>query len=123
MVNVDSLAAWPFPGDSPVVKARRVALAYRARLAEVDPEGCAVIDKRVERWGQGWAVVRLQTFELDQWISVKDAAELASVQVRQIAAWRRMGRLRGRRAGNTWEYLVRDVLSLSTTPRSRRKKA
>jgi hypothetical protein len=130
----DELAAWPFPGDSPVVRARRVALAYRARLAEVDPAGCALIDKRVNRWGQSWAAPS-EHFDLDDWISARDAARLASVQVSRIGKWRRAGRLPGRlctrlsrtrltaaSARHTWEYQVRDVLNLSTSVRARGKR-
>lgn len=86
MVGADTLAAWPFRDG-------------------------AQIDRRVQRWGQGWAAERTR-LDPDGWVSARDAAELASVQVRRIAAWRRMGRLRGRRVGSTWEYRVRDVLAL-----------
>lgn len=115
-------AAWPFPGDSPVVRARRIALAYRVRLAEVDPEGCERLDQQVRRWGQNWAVTQLHHFDLDDWLSVREAADLASVQTRQIAAWRRNGRLRGRLSGDRWQYRARDVMALATNPRYRAKR-
>lgn len=122
MPAADKLAAWPFPGDSPIVRSRRVALAYRERLSEVDPDACAQVDQRMLRMGQGWAVVRIQHFDLDDWVSAREAAELASVQVRQIAAWRRNGRLPGRPSGRSWQYQVRDVLGLSTGPRRRKSR-
>lgn len=112
---------WPWIGDSPTVILRRVAGAYRARLAEVDEAGCALLDEQMVKWGQGWVVVRLFTFDLDDWLSASDAAELACVQVRQIARLRRLGRLHGRRVGKRWQYQAREVLAVSTQTRSRRR--
>lgn len=111
---------WPFPGDSPVVRARRVALAYRAALLTADPVSCDTLDRRMRGWGQGWAVVRLYHYEMTDWITPAQAAELGSVNRRTVAAWRRHGRLRGRRGAGGWEYLAGDVLlALSGTTRGR----
>ena len=115
-------SAWPWVGDSPMVIVRRVAGAYRARLAEVDEASCALLDEQMVKWGQGWVVVRLFTFDLDDWLSARDAAELACVQVRQIARLRRLGRLHGRRVGKRWQYQAREVLAVSTHARSRRRR-
>jgi hypothetical protein len=113
---------WPYPGDSPVVVARRVALAYRARLAESDPDACAALDKRLTLWGQGWAVSKLVTFSLDDWLNPRQAAEVASIEVHSIAQLRRSGRLPGRWRNGTWEYRYRDVLALSTVKRHRKRR-
>lgn len=114
---------WPYPGDSPVVRARRVALAYRARLAELDEPACTALDELCRQWGQGWAVVHLLTFDWEDWLTPRQAAELASVQVRHIAKLRRNGRLNGRRNEGRWEYQAGEVLAaLSLTVRSHRKR-
>lgn len=111
---------WPFPGDSPVLKARRALYAYRAKLERVDPAGCAELDARMRRWGLTWIVPRELPADLGTWVSAADAADLAAVEMATLRQLRRRGRLHGRlNAANRWEYRVADVLALSTQPRGR----
>jgi hypothetical protein len=111
---------WLYPGDSPLVIARRVAGAYRARLAREAPDACAELDAQMVRLGQTWAVPRLLHFDLDDLLSPAQAAELAAVQPDTIGQLRRAGRLPGTLVDGVWYYLARDVLALSTHTRRRR---
>ena len=113
---------WPFPGDVPLVRARKVALAYRDALSTVDPAACRRLDDRMRSYGQTWAVPRIVAFDLDAWVSVQDAAELASVEPAALRTWRRRRRIVGRLVNGRWEYRAGDVLALSTAPRTRRTK-
>ena len=84
---------------------------YRAALSEADPVACATIDARMVGWGQGWVVVRLLPFRMDEWLTATEAAELASVPLAQIAKRRREGKLTGRRIGRRWQYRASDVVA------------
>jgi hypothetical protein len=93
--------AWPYPGDAPLTRARKVALAYRARLADRAPEACASLDLVVAKWGETWATPQLHRFDPDEWLSARDAAELACVTTNTLRVWRSRRRLQGRRAGRS----------------------
>lgn len=115
--------AWPYPGDSPLARARRVAQAYRARLQDADPAAAAALDRLMTAWGQGWVTPRAELFDLDDWVGPADAAELAAVDPAQLRVWRHRGRITGRQGPDGWEYQVRDVLALISTVRHRTRGA
>jgi hypothetical protein len=70
---------WPFPGDSELDKARRIARDYRNELHRIAPEHCARMDEQARRLGQGWVTPQLATIDLDDWITVREAAEYLSL--------------------------------------------
>lgn len=112
---------WPYPGDSPLARARRIAQAYRARLDDVAPDYVADLDQRFVDWGETWIVPRLAIFDLDDWLTPGQAAELGGVDTATVRMWRARGRLRGHRdAAGHWIYLARDVIALISAPRTRR---
>lgn len=114
--------SWPYPGDSPLVRARRVALAYRQRLQQISPQACAELDERMDQLGQGWAIPRPVIADPNAWISSRDAADLAAVAVATLYDLRKSGRLTGRRTkSGRWEYQVREIMALATQPRTRKK--
>ena len=110
---------WPFPGDSPTARARRVALAYRARLLMLNPAACEALDAQMRNMGQRWVAPTIQAHRMDDWVPPRVAAELAAVELATLREWRRRGRLTGRKRDGRWEYQVRDVLALSTATRRR----
>lgn len=113
---------WPYPGDVPLVVARRVAWAYRQRLQQVAPDDCAQLDQVMTRLGQTWAAPGPAPHPAT-WITATEAARLAAVGTGTIAALRRTGRLTGRqRKPHRWEYRTADILALSDQPRTRRKR-
>lgn len=111
---------WPYPGDSAIVRARRVALAYRQRLELCAPQDCAELDELMRRYGQNWAVPRPVTTDIEAYIGAADAAELAAISMAQLRAARANGTITGRRnhAGR-WEYRVGDILAMGARPRTR----
>lgn len=117
------MAGWPYPGDAPVTRARKVALAYRAGLADRAPEACASLDATISGWGETWAVGQIHRFDPDEWLSAHDAAELACVSLATLRVWRGRGRLHGRTRAGRWEYLAADVLNLSANVRRRPTRA
>lgn len=111
---------WPYPGDSPVAKARRVAHAYRARLEDAQPDWAAQLDQRFVSWGERWVVPHLALFDLDDWLTPAEAAELGGVDTATVRMWRARGRLTGcRNANGDWRYRARDVIALLSAPRTR----
>lgn len=113
---------WPYPGDSPVVRARRVAHAYRAKLADIDPQACAQLDATMRKFGQQWAVPRVLTYDPAAWLNPTEAADLAGVRPDTLRIWRLRGLLVGRKTeAGEWEYRASDIIALTTKPRTRKK--
>lgn len=112
---------WPYPGDSPLVRARRLVHAYRSIAEEADPEGCAEMDARAYAWGESWAVPTLLAVDPDEWLSPAEAANIACVGVETLRQMRRRGVLAGERDGRTYKYRAGDIYSLSTAIRGRNR--
>jgi hypothetical protein len=114
------MTGWPYPGDSPLARARRLAQAYRAALADTDPGACDQLDERARTWGETWIVPAVITHDLDDWLTPTQAADLACVDPAHLRTWRHRGRLTGRqRPDGGWEYQARDILELLTNRRRR----
>lgn len=113
------MTAYPFPGDSPVARARRIARAYRERLAAVDLHNCAQLDELCVEWGESWVAPRTLRYDLDDWLSPADAADIAALSVASLRKMRGRGRLVGKRTAEGWRYRARDVLALAAEIRSR----
>jgi hypothetical protein len=113
------MGTWPYPGDRPAARARRVAQAYRAALLDHAPGKCAELDDLMRQWGQTWVVPRVVTYHPDDWLSVHQAADLAAVELATLRGLRMRGRLVGRPNGRTWEYQAKDILALNANKRRR----
>jgi hypothetical protein len=115
------MTAWPYPGDSPLARARRIANAYRAALEDADPAACHRLDTLAKGWGETWVAPAVVTYDLDDWLTPAEAAELAAVSTATLRTWRHRGRLTGRQGDDgTWLYLAHAVLALATETRHRR---
>lgn len=114
------VGCWPYPGDSPVAKARRVAQAYRARLDAIAPDQVADLDATFSDWGERWIAPRLTMFDLDDLLTPGQAADLGGVDTATVRVWRARGRIVGHRDHDgSWRYLARDVVALISAPRTR----
>lgn len=114
------MADWPYAGDAPVVRARRIAQAYRARLDALDSEGCAYLDGLFAALGETWVAPRVLTAGVDDLLSVAQAADLAGVSPDTLRVWRARGRLTGQRdAHGSWRYRAGDILELISNRRRR----
>jgi hypothetical protein len=78
---------WPFPGDSELDKARRVARDYRTELMRVDPELCARMDDAARRLGQDWVTPQLALVDANTVITVAEAAEYMCLSESAIRKW------------------------------------
>lgn len=113
---------WPYPGDSPVARTRRVAIAYRAALEQTAPLSCAALDKLIGgEFGQTWVLPGFAGYEPDEWLSPADAAALACVEVDTIRQMRRRGVIHGRQYQGRWQYRAKEIVDAFAQPRSRNR--
>lgn len=115
------MSTWPYPGDGPLARARRVAHAYRAVLVGIDPDACAALDRNMRRWGQGWAIPRVVTYDPEAMLTPSEAADLLACDPATLRELRARGRLVGVKEGRTWRYRAADVIALTVNPRSRKR--
>jgi len=110
---------WPFPGEGRLVRARRIAVAYRVALNAINPAECQRLDAQFTAWGETWCIPRVVTYDPDQWLPPKDAADVACISTDTLRQLRARGRIDGRLVDGHYEYQVRDLWKLSVAPRSR----
>lgn len=109
--------AWPFPNDTVLERARRVAQAYREHLNTVAPELCGTVDKTMLAFGQTWVLPMEDNYKSGDAISTSEAAELVGVSRNVIRQWACMKHRfedrpllpRLRRRGREMTYLVDSV--------------
>lgn len=112
---------WPFPGDLPIARARRVALAYRAKLQELDAGAVEALDSQFIHCGQTWVAQRVVTYDLDDWLTPAQAAEIAATSTANLRRLRRDKKLRGRLGTDgIWRYQAREVMSVISATRKRK---
>jgi len=78
---------WPWPADTQLDRARRIAQSYRDALAEVAPEYCSQLDDRARKFGQEWVAPELVTVDVDDLLPAADVAKLVGVQRQTIYQW------------------------------------
>lgn len=113
---------WPWPADTPLDIARRIAQAYRTQLANSDPEACEVLDASAAEYGQTWILPNTVHFDEDDIVLAPEAAELAGVTTQVVFQWAYRGHIPRRPgpAGRTG-FRVGDVLD--HVARTRQKRA
>ena len=82
---------WPWPGDSPLDRARRVARTYRDALERVDPELCQQLDKRARELGQTWVQPRPLAHDHDDLLTAREVADMCDVMPNTVRQWKRRG--------------------------------
>lgn len=104
---------WPYKGDSPNVKSRKVALVYREHLKAVNPRLAERIDEAMKSFGQSWVLKNAAQRDSQDWVLAREAAELLGVTVGAIRQARSRGKLQGEefRPG-LWRYKVEEIMSL-----------
>lgn len=124
---------WPHEGDTPLQRARRIALAYRQHLKTSNPELCQAVDDMAAGFGEAWVLEQLQTVEADQLLNTAEASELAGVDTETIRQWRKRGYVdrsgvrrrletRGLNAQGWPMFRAAEILEIAATTRSRRLK-
>jgi hypothetical protein len=89
-------------------------------LEDAQPEWAAQLDRTFVSWGERWVVPQLTMFDLDDWLTPAEAAELGGVDTATVRMWRARGRLDGHLNSNgDWRYRAGDVIALISAPRAR----
>lgn len=114
---------WPWPGDTPTDRARRIANSLLALLEPGEREKAITAARAV---GETWLGADLLRWQIDDIVTTEQAAELLHVSTAVIHGWRQRGLLAnlgtstgGR--GRQGRYRVGDVLDCSA--RLRRERA
>ncbi|GAA0528646.1 hypothetical protein GCM10010172_06550 [Paractinoplanes ferrugineus] len=78
---------WPWPVDTPLDRARRIAGLYRARLNLAAPDNCAEADQLMRDYGETWMLDKPDIIDPDTALTTAQAAELVNVPVARIRKW------------------------------------
>ncbi|MGX6605640.1 hypothetical protein ACWKSP_26430 [Micromonosporaceae bacterium Da 78-11] len=83
----DQRNPWPWPVDTPLDRARKIAGMYRRHLLTAAPGICASVDQAAREFGETWLLEREEIIEPKQELTTAQAAELAQVPIRRIREW------------------------------------
>lgn len=114
---------WPWPGDSPEDKAKRVALAYRQRLEACNPLAAAELDTYWQAHGAGWVTPAHTPLDLDEWLTPSEMADRLHIDPRRMRDWARRGQIRVMDINARRMYCVGDVIEHMRQTRLRRVSA
>lgn len=106
-------SAWPYPGDSPVARARRIAHMYRAQLRALNPDTAGQLDDTAVSFGETWIIERLVVHGDDDLLSPADAASYLCISTDSLRVLRARGRIVGHSVSGTWHYRFADLRQLS----------
>lgn len=84
-------ASWPWPADTTLERARRVAQIYRHAYHALAPDDCAQLDRQMTQSGQSWVAPAVSIHEASDLLTAELAAEEMRVARRTIYAWRERG--------------------------------
>lgn len=112
---------WPFPADTPLDRARRIAQSYRHALESVDPELCHDLDERAIKVGQGWIrPLEMPVTDLDAVLTAEQLAAMFYLKPRTIRMWGYRGQVPVYGKKGKPEYRLGDVIDhLAKTRRER----
>lgn len=112
---------WPWPGDAPVVRARKIAWAYRAALEEIAPDKVAELDARFRQWGERWPAP-VRHYEPHEMVTAEEAGDILALSGGAVSSLRVNGRIKGHYDKPTRRFLYRveDLHKLSSTLRRRK---
>ncbi|WP_433731042.1 helix-turn-helix domain-containing protein [Actinoplanes sp. CA-051413] len=104
---------WPYPGDSPLVRARRIAHMYRAQLRALNPATGDALDDTAVAFGETWVIEQLVVHQDSDLLPPADAAAYLCVSTDSLRVLRSRGRLTGVSIDGTWHYRFSDLRQLS----------
>lgn len=78
---------WPWPGDTPLDRARRIALSYREALYARDPDAGMALDDQSQQWGEHWVSPVVDNIDLEAWVTVDVAASHVGLTAKAVYQW------------------------------------
>lgn len=106
--------SWPWPGDTTLDRARRIANSLLALLPAEERERHVATAHRL---GETWLGGDLLRWTLDDVVSTAEAAGIIHVKPSTVRKWHSEGALANRGRGR---YRVGDVLDCAATKRAKR---
>lgn len=112
---------WPWPADTALERARRIANSYRTALLTVAPDLCAQLDAKAVELGQAW-VTPLETdiVDLDEALTAEQIGALLCVTPRTVRMWGYRKHIEVLGDDGKPMYRLRDVLDYQARTRQRR---
>ena len=110
---------WPWPADTAVERARRIARAYRDIAINAEPHSCVELDEQMREWGQTWVTPKYTINDPDELLTTNEVAEYCDVHPGSVDQWRRRG-LPVTMTPDGPRYLLADVLDYHAERRRRR---
>lgn len=83
----DGRDPWPFPLDTPLDRARKVAGMYRSRLRALNTGACDEADHTATAFGETWMLDKPDIIDSDRELTTRQAAELVGVPPKRIREW------------------------------------
>lgn len=78
---------WPWGNETALVKARRIAAAYREHLRAANPSVCAALDAALAELGQTWMIPQNITWDDTDAVTTAQAADLVGRPESVIRRW------------------------------------
>lgn len=113
---------YPWPEDTALERARRVATSYRHALEAENPAQCHLLDAQMNHIGQGWVVPTTETVDPDAELSATAIGELLGIKASLVRKWASLGYIEGRDhngGGGRTFYRLGDVLDYRAARRRR----
>lgn len=114
---------WPFPADTPLERARRIARSYRNALLNTDPDECRRLDDKATELGQAWVrPLPVDPENLDALLTADQIGELFTIDPRTVRMWGYRGRLEVRGSSGKPVYRLGDVIDYMAAVRQARQR-
>lgn len=78
---------WPYPQDTALDRARRIAWSYREALRTHDPAMCELLDNRARRFGETWVVPVETDAQPEKFYSAVEIAKILHIQADRVRQW------------------------------------
>lgn len=121
------MGGWPWPGDGPADRAKRVALSYRHLLVQIvggdvfDPSlALEALDGRWAELGAGWVKPTDSPLRLDDWLTAQEMADLFHISAKQVYMWGYRSHIEVIESNGEKRYRVGDVVDYERQRRGRR---